>query len=164
MNCKRAEKYISRAVDGLSTNEEEKSLKRHIESCGRCQKLEKSYTFIVESLKIKDYPETQPYFWERLKPKLKARKQYDPWFIWKKWSLRAIPLSIVAVIFLALGFTLFPPQPKAELSQSEVLLLRNQDPFQETRNLLDEEGIEKKNMMLIFASLDEQNGLRRYLP
>jgi len=50
------------------------------------------------------------------------------------------------------------------MSQTEVLLLRNLNPLQETRILLEEESVENKNMMLIFSALEERNDIRRYLP
>ena len=104
----------------------------------------------------------KPYFWERLKPRLKDSRPYGIWPLWKQWGIRTIPLSL-AIIFFALIVTALLPPADHELSQSGILL-RNQNPFQETMPLLGEEEVENPNMILLFTSLDEKNGTRRYYP
>ena len=164
MNCKKAETFLLRSFDGILKNKEKKELEKHLISCLLCQRRRKEYQSILETLRQKDFPEPKPYFWERLQPRLKERKKYEQWSLWKQWNLRAIPLSLLLVVLLAAAVTFFFPAQKEELSQSEVLLLRNLDPFQETRTLFEEEVIENKNMMLIFTAMEENNGLRRYFP
>jgi hypothetical protein len=164
MKCKNAEKLFLRAQDGLLNEEEIKALEKHIDNCPLCQKSREEYRNIFEVLEKTDFPEPKPYFWERLQPRLKEQKYFEPWQAWKQWGLRAIPVSLVLVLFLASAILVLGPQPSEELSQSGVLLFENTSPLQDTGTILDQEGIEDKNMMLIFASLEEQPGSRRPLP
>jgi len=164
MNCKKIERLLSRSFDGILKPEEKTKLEIHLESCPLCREKKKEYEIILNTLRMKDQPEPKALFWERLQPKLKEKKKYVPWTLWKSWSVRAIPLSLLIVVLLAAIVIFFLPQQKEELSQSEALLLRNLNPFLETRTLLEEEGVEDKNMMLIFTTMEEKNGLRRYYP
>jgi hypothetical protein len=164
MNCKKAEKLMLKAHDGLISEEESKELKNHITSCPLCKKNNEEYRNIFEVLQKTEFPEPKPYFWERLRPKLKEQKVFEPLQAWKQWGLRAIPLSLLLVLFLASAILILGPQPREEFSQSGVLLFEDQGPLQDTGTALDQEGVEDKNMMLIFASLEEQPGSRRPLP
>ncbi len=164
MNCKKAEKLFLRAHDGLLSEEETKEFEHHMESCLLCQATKGEYRQIFEALQQTDFPEPNPYFWERLHPRLKKQKPFESWQLWKQWGMRAIPVSLLFVVFLASAILLLGPQPREELGQSGVLLFEDQSPLQDTETILDQEGVENKNMMLIFASLEEQPGLRRPLP
>lgn len=162
MKCKKTEKLLLRSFDGLINPEEKVKLEEHLKICLLCRTKREEYQSILNTLKENGRPEPKPYFWERLQPKLKERKKYEPWSLWKQWGIRAIPLSLLVVILLAAAIILFIPPQKEELSQSEVLLLRNLNPLQETRTLLEEEKVENKNMMLIFTAMEEKNSVRRY--
>jgi hypothetical protein len=164
MNCKKAEKLFLRGHDGLLSEEESKELENHISGCPLCQKNNEEYQNIFDVLEKTDFPEPKSYFWERLQPRLKEKITSEPWQAWKQWGLRAIPLSLLLVLFLASAILILWPQPREEFSQSGVLLFEDQDPFQDTGTVLDQEGVEDKNMMLIFASLDENPGTRRPFP
>ncbi|HUU52064.1 MAG TPA: hypothetical protein VMW92_03465 [Candidatus Heimdallarchaeota archaeon] len=164
MNCNKAEKLFLRAHDGLLSEEETRELEKHIDSCLLCQKSRAEYQNIFDVLQKTDFPEPKPYFWERLRPRLNEQKTFEPWQVWKQWGLRAIPLSLLLVLFLASAILILGPQPREEFSQSGVLLFEDQSPLQATETVLDQEGVEDKNMMLIFASLEEQPGSRRPLP
>ena len=164
MKCKQAETFLSRSLDGLLTDREKDALEEHLEGCSSCRKKRIEYVFIAETLNKEDFPEMTPYFWERLQPRLKESKKYALWSAWKQWSLRAVPLSIVAVAFLAIGLSLFLPQPAAELSQTGNLLLGNNPPLPETVTLIEAETGENKSMQLIFMAMDEKPDLRRYFP
>ena len=164
MKCNLAETFLSKSLDGLLTGEETDALEEHLRDCSSCRKKKKEYIFIAETLGKEDFPEVNPYFWERLQPRLKESKRDAFWTIWKQWSLRAIPLSIVAVITLTLGFALFLPQPADELSQTGDLLLRDNLPLPETLTLLEEESGENQSMQLIFMAMEEKPDARRYLP
>jgi hypothetical protein len=50
-----------------------------------------------------------------------------------------------------------------EMSQPEALLLQNTNPLTETNPLFEEEKIENKSLMIIFAG-DERIPTRRYVP
>jgi hypothetical protein len=164
MNCNKAEKLFLKAHDGLLSEEETRELEKHIDSCLLCQRSRAEYQNIFDVLQKTDFPELKPYFWERLRPRLKEQISFEPWQMWKQWGLRAIPVSLLLVLFLASAILIIRPQPTEEFSQSGVLLFEDQGPLQDTGTVLDEEGVEDKNMMLIFASLEEQPGLRRPLP
>ena len=164
MKCKRAETFISRDFDGLLPDKEKEALERHIKECPACQKRMEDYSFMIETLRDQDFPEVKAFFWERLQSRLKEERIYNVWSLWKLWSLRAAPLSIVAVVILALGLVFFLPQPKEELSQTEALLLRNSLPYPETLTFLEEEGTENKGMQIIFTAMEEKQDTRRYIP
>lgn len=164
MNCKKAEKLLLKSLDGHLRNEETESFEKHLDRCLRCQTKKEQYHAIRRALKEKEHLEPKPYFWERLQSKLKEQKKYEPWSLWKRWSLRAIPVSLLIVIVLAATIIFLIPTEKEELSESGVLLLRNLNPFTETRTLLEAESIENRNMMLIFTAMEEKNGERRYFP
>lgn len=163
MKCKKAERYLLRSFDGLLENRKREELDKHLERCPLCQKKRGEYQIIFETLKKHDFPELKPYFWSRLQPKLKEQRKYEPWSLWKRWSLRAIPLSLLLVVILVGSIIFLIPEENEELSQSGILL-RNLNPLQETTLLLEEEGIENKNMMLIFTAMENKNGVRRYFP
>lgn len=164
MKCKRAETLISKSLDGLLTGKEKDKLEEHLKGCSSCKKKRGEYAFIAETLRREDFPEVSPYFWERLQPRLKERKKYAFWSVWKQWSLRAVPVSIIAVVTLVIGFALFLPQPTDELSQTGDLLLRNAPPLPETVILLEAETGDNKSMQLIFMAMEETPDLRRYFP
>ncbi|MFB0566308.1 MAG: anti-sigma factor [Candidatus Aminicenantaceae bacterium] len=164
MKCKKAERLLSRSLDGFLEPEEEKMLDEHMENCLNCQTKTKEYHIILDALKQKKILEPQPYFWERLQPKLEERKKFEPWMRWKWFSIRAIPLCSALLLVFAVVIAFFLPSKSEEMSQTETLLLRNLNPLQETRTLLEEERIEDKNIMLIFTALEEKNEIRRYFP
>jgi predicted anti-sigma-YlaC factor YlaD len=164
MKCKRAETFLSKSLDSLLTNEEKNALEEHLEDCPACRKKRDEYVFIAETLRGEDFPEINPYFWERLQPRLKESRKFAFWSEWKQWSLRAVPVSIIAVVTLALGLTLFLPQPADELSQTGDLLLLNNPPLPETVTLIEAETGENKSMQLIFMAMEENPDVRRYLP
>ena len=164
MKCNKAETFLSKSLDGLLTDEEKDKLEEHLEDCSSCKKKRDEYAFIAETLGQEDFPEISPYFWERLQPQLKENKKYAFWSMWKQWSLRAVPVSIIVVAFLALGLAVFLPQPTDELSQTGDLLLRNALPLPETVTLLEAETGENKSMQLIFMAMEDNPEMRRYLP
>jgi negative regulator of sigma E activity len=151
-------------LDGRLTDEEKNVLEEHLKGCSSCKKKRDEYVFIAETLGKEDFPEVNPYFWERLQPRLKESKKYAFWSVWKQWSLRAVPVSIFAVVMLALGFALFLPQTTDDLSQTGDLLLRNTLPLPETVTLLEAESGDNQSMQLIFMAMEEKSDLRRYFP
>jgi predicted anti-sigma-YlaC factor YlaD len=164
MKCIEVEKLLSRHLDGILTSEEKEKLETHLESCLDCQAKRQEYEIILETLRKEEFPELKPYFWERLQPKLKEKEKYLRLTLWKRWTIRAIPVSLVIVLLLTAALLIFLPEKKVELSQTEVLLLRELNPLQVANTLLEEGNIENKNMMLIFTSLEEENSERRYEP
>ncbi|MBN1223572.1 MAG: zf-HC2 domain-containing protein [Candidatus Aminicenantes bacterium] len=164
MNCRKAEKLLLRSLDGQLNAKEERELERHIEHCFACRQAREEYADVLDILRTTRLPELKPFFWQRLRPRLKEKKAINPLSVWKQWGILAIPLSLFLVVSFAAVLTLLGPRHQEKLSSSEAFLLQNTNPFQETSNLLDREKVEDKNMMLIFASSDEESASRRYLP
>lgn len=162
MKCKKVEGLLSRYFDGILKPEDKEKLETHVKSCLLCQEKRREYQSMLEILRNEKFPEPKPYFWERLQQKLKEKEKYLPLTFWKHWSLRAIPISLVILLLLTAAWLIFLPEKKVELSQTEVLLLRNLNTLPETNTLLEEANIENKNMMLIFTSMEEENSERRY--
>ncbi len=163
MRCKKAEKYLLNSFDNRIDKEKKDELKGHLENCPSCQTKKLEYRSLLKILKNETFPDPQPYFWDRLRPKLDAQNKSGSWALWKQWGIRAIPLSMLVIVLLTAALTLFYPPQTQELSHSEILL-RDQNPFQETMPILREEGEENPNMLLIFTSVEEYNGIRRYFP
>lgn len=159
MICKKVEKLLSGYFDGILKPEEKEKLETHVESCSLCQEKRREYQIMLEILRKEEFPEPKPYFWERLQQKLKEK--YLPLTLGKRWSIRAIPVSLIILLLLTAALLIFLPEQKVELSQTEVLLLRNLNTLPETNTLLEEANIENKNMMLIFTSMEEENSERR---
>ena len=163
MKCKKAEHKIQRSFDGLLPPSEKKELGDHLAICLSCQNKYEEYSFIFNTLKDDRQAESRPFFWERLQPRLKEPMKPGPLSIWKQFGLRAIPLALVFIVFLAAtAFFLFP-EKETELSQSGILL-RNQNPFQDTLPALAAKEGENPNMMLIFTAMDDKSSYRRYFP
>jgi len=164
MKCKKIENWLLRSFDDLLKEEEKEKLEEHLNSCASCQAKKREYDTLFGLLKREEGEEPKPYFWERLQAKLKERQKYAVWTVVKQWSIKAIPLTLLFVLLLALALVFISPPKEQELSQSEVLLLRNLNPLQETQILLEAEGLENKNMMIIFSATEEKNDTRRYMP
>ncbi len=166
MKCKQSEKYLLRFLGNRLNPSEAIQLKEHLDGCPHCRKRQSEYQIIRRALKEERFPETKPYFWERLQPKLKDKRTVEPWFVGKQFGLRAIPFSILIVVLFTAAVFLFVPSPKEELdlSQTGIFLLENFNPLEETQTFLSEEGDINKHLMLIFSSLDETDTIRRYFP
>jgi len=164
MKCREAEKLLSRSFDGLLESREEEQLEHHIKYCTECGQKRSEYCDMLDILRTMKLPDPKPYFWERLRLRLKERKTSNLWPVWKQWGIRAIPVSIFLLAVFAAALSFFNPQQPEELSPSEAFLLQNTNPFRETSSFLDQEKVEDKNMMLIFASLDEEKVNARYAP
>ena len=166
MKCKQSEKYLLRSLENRLNPSETTQLKVHLDDCPHCQKRLSEYQIIRSSLKEERFPETRPYFWERLQPKLKEKSLIDPWTVRKQFGLRAIPLSVLIVVLFTVAVFLFVPSQneELELSQTGIFLMQNSNPLEETLTLLSEEGDGNKHIMLIFSSLDETNNIGRNLP
>ena len=155
MNCQRVEKLLLKSFDGLMDKQKTEILEQHVGTCPECSRKKEEYETIFGTLKVSDLPEPKPYFWERLQPKLRGKKVFNPWAQWKLWGLRAIPVALFIVVLLAGALTLINLQQPRELSSSEAFLLQDQNPLLDSSSILDEERVEDKNMRLIFASIEE---------
>jgi len=163
MRCKKAERLMSRSLDQALKPDEQESLLEHLKKCSLCQKRYEEYKNISEMLGGQDFPEPKPYFWTRLKPRLKKDWSYESWAAWKKWGLRAIPISLLVLLIFASLMQFFVPTESKELSRAEILL-QNQNPFVDSLPLLEEGRVENENIHLIFTAINGENGTRRYFP
>jgi predicted anti-sigma-YlaC factor YlaD len=162
MKCKTAEKWVLRSLDGRQDERSRDLVEEHLASCASCRRAAAEYGAMVALLREGRGEAPLPRFWERLEPRLREERKVVPLVLWERWCLRAIPvfLTLVAV---AAGLFLFTPQA-GEMSQSEVLLLENANPFTEARTLFEQRHSDDRNMMLIFASLDDKPAAGRKLP
>jgi len=163
MRCSKAERLIQRSFDGLLNPVEQKELDSHLLNCPACRKMLSEYNYIFGTLREDPQAEPKSFFWERLQPHLKETYEFNAWPIWKKWGMRAIPVSLLMIIIFALAVFLIQPQPDMELSQSAILL-QNQNPFEDTLPLLEADKSDNPNMMLIFTAVDDKSYQRRYFP
>ena len=158
MKCKDVEKRLLRSFDGELEGATKAELDGHLKACPGCRKKQIEYGVLLKNLKIED-AEPLPYFWQRLEAKLRERERVEPWTIWAKWSRRAVPLALAVILLFIGGLAHFAPGEE-DLSQSEALLLRNDNPLAETKTFFEETRLENKNMMIIFAA-DEKVPVRR---
>lgn len=167
MRCKKAEKLILKSFDHKIKDWEKSELEAHIALCPHCFDMKREYEDILKVLSASPFPEPKPYFWERLRPRLNESSAGILPF-WKLWAIKLVPAAVSIVVLLAAGLTFFKPDQsfslQDEMSKTEILLLQDLNPFQETRSVFEAENSETKNMILIFTSLEENNSVRRYFP
>lgn len=166
MSCKKNEVLLLRSLDRRLDDSDQAGLDAHLNVCPQCGKKKKEYESIIEALNQEKMPSAKPYFWERLQPKLKEKRKNEAWTVWKQACFKAIPLSLLVVFGIAAATIFITPSPTEEfdLSQTGNFLLQNTNPLQDTQPFLTEEGEGNKHLMLIFSSLDETEGIRRYFP
>jgi anti-sigma factor RsiW len=164
MDCKKAERLLLRSLDGRLDQENRAGLEAHLEKCPACRKKEGEFRMILDLVRPQTVPESLPYFRERLLAKLKAKERTAPALLWVKWAHRAVALSLAVFFLFGAGILFFQPQEPRELSQTERFLLQDENPLSEAASILDQKKTEDRNMMLIFASVEESDASRRYRP
>jgi predicted anti-sigma-YlaC factor YlaD len=157
MNCKEARTHMFRP-DGRREEAE-----RHAAGCPGCRAFERDYAAVLKMLKAGGEPEPLPYFRERLWAKIAEREKVESWTLWMRWSLRAIPVSLVLIAVFIGAILFLGPALDDDMSQPAALLLRNANPLTETNALFNEDKIEAKSMMIMFAG-SEFASSRRYRP
>jgi predicted anti-sigma-YlaC factor YlaD len=162
MNCKKAEKWLLRSLDGRLDGRAQGVLEKHLEVCPVCRKAKAEYQSLLALLHDGREAAPLPRFWERLEPRLREETELVPLLSWERWNLRAIPVFLALVALIG-GFFLFTPQT-SELSPAEALLLENANPLAVAQQIFDEEKSDTRNMMLIYASLEEKTPVRRQMP
>jgi anti-sigma factor RsiW len=156
MDCHKAERLLLRAFDAPVEDGAQADLRDHLAACRACRAKAGQYGLIRDVLRGGAVPQPLPYFRERVMAKLAERERLSPVRLWLQWSHRAAAFSLAAFILFGAGVLLFQPKEPQELSQVETLLLRDENPLKETANVLEQKKVEDKNMMLIFASLEDQ--------
>jgi len=163
MKCKEVERWIFSSFDRDIEKDKKAKLDIHLQECLLCRQRLKECQIIMKALQREEELEPLPYFWERLRSKLKEQERLEPWSVWKKWSQRVIPVSLALLLFF-LGALIFLLPEREELSQTEAILFQNANPLAETQALFEEEKLENRNMMIIFTAADEKEYERRYSP
>jgi predicted anti-sigma-YlaC factor YlaD len=162
MNCRKAEKWLLRSLDGRLDERAAGLLQEHLRSCAACRKAAAEYRSMLALLRDGRDAAPLPRFWERLEPRLREEREIVPLLFWERWSLRAIPVFLALVVVIG-GFLLLTPQG-SEPSQSAALLFEDRDPLQETHAQFEVDKTGTGTMALMFASLDDKTPLRRPTP
>jgi len=162
MNCKKAEKLILRSLDGRLDGRAAGRLEGHLAVCPGCRRAQAEYRSMLGLLRDGRDAEPLPRFWERLEPRLREETELVPLLFWERWSLRAIPVFLSLVILA--GAALFFTPEASELTPSEALLLENRNPIAESQAIFEADQADTRNMMLMFASLEEKARSRRPMP
>lgn len=162
MNCRRAEDLLVRLFDGPLGPVDAEALRGHLAACLACRRREADYALIREAVAAFPAAAPRPYFVERVTARLPEGAP-SFWPSLRRIGLRLIPAYLAIVLVLGAALAFLRPGAGAELSQAE-LLLRGEDPLQETATILDETHPENRNMMILFASLDPQSPLGRQRP
>jgi anti-sigma factor RsiW len=163
MSCSKYEKLITRSLDGRLDPDREKRLRLHLEACPACRRAAAEYAALRTTLAAQRLEEAPPAsFRAALARRLEAEREAAPLVFYEKLCFRAIPVFLALAVLAASIFILAPKS--GETPSSEMLLLSSENPFTETSRILDEQKPENRNMMLIFASLEEPSAARRPLP
>ncbi|HRD01465.1 MAG TPA: zf-HC2 domain-containing protein [Candidatus Saccharicenans sp.] len=151
MNCRKAEKLISKQLDNRLGAKESAWLENHIQRCPTCARLALEYRKLRSlSAEFKIASEPLPYFSERLLAKLSSEPKPSIWAAVERLYARAIPVFLIMATLLV--GVLFLMQPaEQQLSQSEILLFQNQSPLKEMQALFEEEKPENRQLKLLFA-------------
>ncbi len=161
MDCRKAERFFLRSYDVKLGPEEKTLLQRHLEGCSSCRRKDLEYRTVIGILRPGSTPEPLPYFRERLMAKIREREKEIPGLFGLKWAHRAVAFCLAVFLLFGVGILIFPPEETPELSQAEKFLLQDENPLTETASLLNQKRAEDRNMMLIFASVDDRNAGRR---
>ncbi len=162
MNCRQAEKLVSRLVDGRLEAETAARLESHLKVCPSCARLQADYRqmqSLLSNLRLSE-AEPLPYFEERLRAKLRTESKPSLWALVERWYAAAVPVFLVVAMVLV--GVLFLAQPaEVQMSQSEMLLFQGQSPLAEARAIFDAQKPEDRQLQLLFAGLDSQEIVRR---
>ncbi|MGB9893050.1 MAG: anti-sigma factor family protein [Candidatus Saccharicenans sp.] len=162
MNCAKAEKLISKLLDGRLEGQASNRLEEHLKVCPSCAQLLADYKRLKEimsQLREKEM-EPLPYFDQRLKAKLRAEARPSIWAAAERWYAAAVPIFlVVAMVMVGLLF-LFQPA-EVQMSQSEMLLFQNQSPLKDTQTIFEEQKPESRQIKLLLAGLENQEIIKR---
>jgi|Deesub1362A_J573_1020465.scaffolds.fasta_scaffold00101_97 anti-sigma factor RsiW len=161
MKCQEAEKLIHRLLDGRLPPQEIRHLEEHLAECSACTQKKKEYEWLQQNLQSLNFPEPQPDYWEKIRRRLKTSPSPSPLLTWKKWALRAVPVALIFLIILATAIIFLTSSSSPQMSQTELLLLQNSNPFIESQAIFTETSPIDKNLRLIFSSLETNTELRR---
>lgn len=162
MRCRTASRWMMRSFDAPLEPELKERLDVHLAACPACRALRSRTELIRSRLAAAPPPEPLPYFYERLRARIDERSKPELAPVWVRWSVRAVPVSLLLIGFFVGAIVFLSPAVDEEMSQPEALLLQNSNPLSETITLLDEKA-ENKSLNVIFA-VNERSSFRRYGP
>jgi len=151
MKCREAERILLLSWDRPLDAAAQAGLDHHRAACPRCRALAGEYAALRDGLRSLPQGTPRPYFWTRLNARIEALEHPAPLTVWRKWCLRAIPVSLF-LIGLFIGGLIFLPAGGDNMRQAEALLLRNTNPAVETSAYNDETKGVDRNMAIIFAA------------
>jgi anti-sigma factor RsiW len=164
MRCNKAEKWFLKSFDGLLNEARTAELKEHLRTCPACSRMESEYRAMFGLLRSETKDEPLPYFQERLRPKLVRERKSFALLLWEHWCLKAIPVFLGVVLAFGVGLIFFAPPDQSQMTQSELLLLKDQAPMSDVQSIFEARQGEDQHMQLIFASADEREPVRRPIP
>ena len=162
MKFREAERILLLSWDRPLDAAAQAGLDHHRAACPRCRALAGEYAALRDGLRSLPQGTPRPYFWTRLNARIEALEHPAPLTVWRKWCLRAIPVSLF-LIGLFIGGLIFLPAGGDNMIQSEALLMRNADAVGGTSLYLDEAKGLDRNIAIIFAASD-RNPERRPRP
>ncbi len=162
MRCREASRSLTRSAGPALDPGRNEPLDAHVKSCPDCRALRSRLERVRSSLAGAPVPEPLPYFHERLRARIDERLRPAPATVWVRWSIRAIPVSLLFIGFFVGAIVFLSPAVGEEMSPPEALLLQNANPLSETITLLDDKA-ENKSLNVIFAVAERAAG-RRFGP
>ena len=162
MRCRQAERWLTRSADRPLDPSRREALDRHQAACASCRAFAARLALVRTTLAAAPAVEPLPYFIERLRARIEERTKASPSALWLRWSVRAVPVSLLLIGFFVGAIAFMSPAVEEDMSPPEALLLRNANPLSETNALLDEKA-ENKSLMVIFAA-NEIGSARRQGP
>jgi anti-sigma factor RsiW len=152
MNCRKSEKRVLLSLDGRLDAASEAEMREHIRNCPACTRMENEYRKMFGLLRNERKDELLPDFWERLRPGLARERKSFVLLLWERWCVRAVPVFLGATLAFGIGLIFFAPRSQAPMTQSELLLLRNQNGLSENQSIFDEAKGDGRHIELIFAA------------
>lgn len=163
MRCREARRWLLSPDRPLDAGRKAE-LDAHTKACPDCRDLGSRAELVRSGLAGAPVPEPLPYFYERLRARIDERlgPAPAPAPVWVRWSIRAVPVSLLLIGFFVGAILFLSPAVNEEMSPPVALLLQNSNPLSETITLLDDKA-ENKSLNLIFA-VNERSAARRYGP
>lgn len=164
MRCHKAEKWFLRSCDGRLDDVRTAALEEHLRACLSCSRMAKEYRTMLSILRSDTKDEPLPYFWQRLQSKLVQDRKSFALLLWEHWCLKAIPVFLGIVLACGVALIFFAPPGQTQMTQSELLLMRDKAPIEDVQSIFEEKPGEDRNIRFIFAASDEREPARRPIP
>lgn len=162
MKCRTAKSWLMRSLDVPLDPERKELLDAHLAACRVCRAFRSRVELVRSGLASGPAPEPLPFFYERLRARIDERLKPESVPVWVRWSVRAVPVSLLLIGFFVGAILFLSPAVDEEMSQPEALLFQNTYPLSEAGTLFDDKT-ENKSLNIIFA-VNEASSVRRYGP